>query len=395
MERLGAGGLVCVVLALACGPGAVPAAPAPASTASGGSVGAAAAGVNGAPAAGSGGAAVAAAPSDAAYRQQVIDGARAEGGEVNILLSSIWTPETLKLLEEAVERDYGVRLRINRTPSTNYGAHAAQLMSELQAGATPSYDLHQSSDASSSLLIQADALEPVNWAALLPPGTPPEVVQGDGRVLVTYTSFNGIMYDPTVVPESEAPRSLRDLANPRWRDKVMLASSPDLHMPYVYKWGREPALEALRAVVQNGATTGTFFDQQNRYAAKEVAMIEVSSIIYASARLRGMPGEFTLLDFADTTSHQLSVPRRAAHPNSAKLLAAVITGPEGQAIAAEYIGSSNRYYSGSWEQQRQEQANAAGLPTFSWWGEPGALDFLLSPAGEDVRKEINTVLQGG
>jgi ABC-type Fe3+ transport system substrate-binding protein len=335
------------------------------------------------------------APDDAAaYRQQVIDGARAEG-EVNILLSSIWSAETLKLLEEAVERDYSVRLKINRTPSTNYGAHAAQLLSELQANATPSYDLHQSSDASSSLLLQADALEPVNWAALLPPGTPPEVIQGDGRVLVTYTSFNGIMYDPAVVPEGEAPRSLKDLANPRWRGKVMLSSSPDIHMPYVLKWGHDPALATLRAVIQNGTTTGTFFDQQNRYTAKEVAMIQVSSIIYASARLRGLPGEFTLLDFAIDSAHHLSVPRRAAHPNAAKLLAAVIAGPEGQRISAEYIGAGNRYYSGSWEQRLVEQASTAGLPSFSWWGEPGALDFLLSPAGEDVKREINTILQGG
>jgi iron(III) transport system substrate-binding protein len=351
----------------------------------------------GAPSAGSAPAPAAApAPQNdaAAYRQRVIDSARAEG-EVNILLSSIWTPETLKLLEDAVERDYGVRLKINRTPSTNYGAHAAQLLSEQQAGATPSYDLHQSSDNSSAILMQADALEPVDWAALLPAGTPPEVVQGDNRLLVTYTSFNGIMYDPAVVPASDVPRSLRDLANPRWHGKVMLASSPDIHMPYVYKWGREPALAALRGVIQYGTTTGTFFDQQNRYAAKEVAMIHVSSIIYASARQRGMPGEFTLLDFADTTSHQLSVPRRAAHPNAAKLLAAVITGPEGQRISAEYIGAGNRYYSGSWEQKLVEQANAAGLPTFSWLGEPGALDFLLSPAGEDVKREINTILQGG
>src|SRR6266849_326212 len=145
--------------------------------------------------------AAAPAPADAAtYRQQVIDGARAEG-EANILLSSIWTPEALKQVEDAVEREYGVRLKMNRTPSTNYGAHAATLLSELAANATPSYDMHQSSDASSSLLMQADALEPVNWAALLPAGTPPEVVQGDNRVLVTYTSFNGIMYDPAVVPE--------------------------------------------------------------------------------------------------------------------------------------------------------------------------------------------------
>ena len=175
----------------------------------------------------------------------------------------------------------------------------------------------------------------------------------------------------------------------------MLSSSPDLHLPYVLKWGHDPALAALRAAVQNGTTSGTFFDQQNRYAAKEVAMIQVSSIIFASARQRGMPGEFTLLDFASDSSHHLSVPRRAAHPNAAKLLAAVITGPEGEQISADYIGAGNRYYSDSSEQRLVAQANAAGIPSFSWWTEPGALDYLLSPAGEDAKREISTILQGG
>jgi hypothetical protein len=168
-----------------------------------------------APAAGAPAAPAAAPDGAAAYRQQVIDGARGEG-TANILLSSIWTPEALREVEDAVEREYGVRIKTNRTPSTNYGAHAATLISEVQANATPSYDLHQSSDSSSAVLLQADALEPVNWAALLPAGTPPEVVQGDNRLLVTYTSFTGMMYDPAVVPESDVPRSLKDLANPRW-----------------------------------------------------------------------------------------------------------------------------------------------------------------------------------
>jgi iron(III) transport system substrate-binding protein len=331
---------------------------------------------------------------DAGYRQQVVDGARAEG-EVNILLSNIWTPEALKLVEDAVEKEYGVRLKINRTPSTNYGAHAATLISEQAANATPSYDMHQSSDASSAVLLQADALEPVDWAAILPAGTPPEVIQGDNRLLATYTSFTGMMYDPAHVPESEAPRSLKDLANPRWRGKVMLTSSPDTLTAYAFKWGRDETLAALRPVMQNGTFTGTYFDQETRYAAKEVAMIQVSSIIFSSARLHGIPGNFTLLDFAISSSHHLSVPRRAAHPNAAKLIAAVIAGPEGQRIAAEHVGSSNRYYTGSWEQRLQEQALAAGMPEFSWWSEPGALDFLLSPAGEAVKKDIATVLQGG
>jgi hypothetical protein len=102
-----------------------------------------------------------------------------------------------------------------------------------------------------------------------------------------------------------------------------------------------------------------------------------------------------LLDFATDQAHHMSVPRRAAHPNAAKLIMAIIAGPEGQRLAAEYIGAGNRYYSGSSEHRLAERAKAMGLPGFSWWSEPGALDFLLSPAGEEVKRELSQILQGG
>jgi ABC-type Fe3+ transport system substrate-binding protein len=221
------------------------------------------------------------------------------------------------------------------------------------------------------------------------------VIQGEGRVGATYTGYQGLWYNPAVVPAGEAPRSLKDFANPRWRGKIMLAQYPDQYVPYVLKWGRDEALATLRAVMHNGTLAGSYFDISNRFGAKEIAMGTVSSIIFASMRQRGMPGEFTLFDFAIDSAHHVSVPRKAAHPNAAKLVAAILVGPEGQRIAAEYIGAGNRYYSGSSEFRLAEQAKAMGLPPFSWWTEPGALDYLVSPEGEDVRREINAVLQGG
>ncbi len=330
----------------------------------------------------------------AAYRQQVIDGARTEG-TAHILLSPIWTDDTLRLVEDAIERQYGVRIKISRTPTNNYPVHATTLMSELAANVTPSYDLHQSSDSSSAMLLNANALEPVNWQALVPAGTPPEVIQGDNRLLASYTAYNGLWYDPTQVAESEVPRSLKDLASPRWRGKVGLAMYPNYHMPYLFTWGRDETLSTLRAIMQNGAFVGTFFDIDTRIAAKEIAMGTVNSLIYNSARMRGMPGGFTLMDIAPDAAHHLSVPRRAARPYAAKLIAATIAGPAGQRIAAEHIGVGNRYYSGSSEQRLTDLALAHSLPPFSWFGEPGALDFLLSPAGEELTREIGTILQGG
>src|SRR5205807_44418 len=63
---------------------------------------------------------------DAAYRQQVIDGARAEG-EVNVALQSAWTPEGIRALEEAVQREYGVQVKVNFIPVQNYIQRFAEL----------------------------------------------------------------------------------------------------------------------------------------------------------------------------------------------------------------------------------------------------------------------------
>src|SRR5262249_52881837 len=99
-------GLIACLLALACGPTAAPA-----------------------PSSGAAPAAPSAPLSDAPYRQQVIDAARAEG-EVNAALHTSWTPEGIQRLEDALEREYGVRIRINFTPIVNYGQRSAELLTE-------------------------------------------------------------------------------------------------------------------------------------------------------------------------------------------------------------------------------------------------------------------------
>src|SRR5918912_311528 len=125
--------IVSVMLALACGPGggaSVPAGSAPAT--------------GNAPA-------VSAPAADAAYRQQVVDAARAEG-EVNATIQTTFTPDTIQRLEDAIYREYGVRLKINFAPVGNYPQRAGELFGELGANTRPSYDLYQSSDATSAIM---------------------------------------------------------------------------------------------------------------------------------------------------------------------------------------------------------------------------------------------------
>jgi ABC-type Fe3+ transport system substrate-binding protein len=331
---------------------------------------------------------------DAAYRQQVIDGARAEG-QVNVALQSAWTPDGIRALEDAVQREFGVQVKINFTPVQNYIQRFAELSSELAAGTAPSFDIHQTSDANGTLMLESDLLETVNWPALLPKGTPPEIIKGDSRLVVVLTDHSGLMYDPTVVPESEVPRSIKDLGNPKWRGKFMLMQYSSAYYPWVIKLGREPTLQALRAAMQNGAVPDTYANEYTRFAAKEFPIVTTVGSYVATAQKRGLSAAFTPMDISTNSDHFVTVPKKAAHGNAAKLVAAVLVGPEGQRIAEEYVGYSSRYYEGSADNRLEQAARAAGFPTFVWWDSPEARAMVTSAEGQEIQKEIERIFQGG
>lgn len=377
MYRVTVAVLASLLLGLACGPGG-----------SSAPAGAAKPGAPAQPAAGS------APQSDAAYRQQVIDAARAEG-VVNAAIQTTYTAETIQQLEAALEREYGVKIKINFTPVGNYAQRGAELLSEVAANVTPSYDLYQASETTQQQFVRADAVEKVNWTPLLQAGTPAGMVSSSGAAMVVYTDHFGLMYDPNVVPDSEAPRSLKDLANPRWRGRFMMFGTPTSYLPHVLTLGREQALAAMKAAVQNSAGTDTLPGQFTRYTSKEYPMIMVTGSFFLTAQLRGIPARFTPLDVSTNSDHQVAVAARAAHPNAAKLLAALLAGPEGQRISFESVGVGSRYYEGSVDDKLEQEARAAGFPSFSYVASPDALAFALSPDGEELGREMDRILKGG
>jgi ABC-type Fe3+ transport system substrate-binding protein len=395
MHRVTLGVLASLLLALACGPSAAPA-PGGGGGAPTGSGASAAAPSAPSGAAGSAPAPAAASPpqSDAVYRQQVIDAARAEG-QVNATLHTSWTPDGIARVEDAIEHEYGVRIKVNYQPIINYVQRASELLGEAQANVTPSFDLYQSSDTTAATLFRAGAQEDVNWAPLLPQGTPAKSIGAGGRYVVVYTDHFGLLTDPTVIADADVPRSMKDLGNPKYRGKVMLFVSTNTYLPWVIRLGRDATFAALRAAVQNGAIADTFPGHLTRYAAKEYPMATTGVTFARLAEARGLPMRFTPLDFSQNTDHLAFVARRAAHPNAAKLLAAVLAGPAGAKIEEDVIGGSYRYYPGTREAKLEDDALAAGFPSFSWTDTPDALDIVLTPEGESAVREMEQIIQGG
>ena len=114
-----------------------------------------------------------------------------------------------------------------------------------------------------------------------------------------------------------------------------------------------------------------------------------------TAQKRGIAAAFAPLDVSSNGDHFVAVARRVAHPNAAKLVAAVLVGPEGQRIAEEHVGYSSRYYEGSADYRLEQAARAAGFPSFVWWDSAEARALATTPEGLELQKEIEQVLKGG
>jgi ABC-type Fe3+ transport system substrate-binding protein len=324
---------------------------------------------------------------------QVLEGARKEG-EVDAVLPSSLTPDGVRKIEKAIGEKYGVNLKINYTPARSYPQLTSQAISEFRAKVAPSYDIHVSSDSNMYDAAAAGVLEKIDWAPLLSEGTPPNVVQFSGQSVAVYTGHVGLLYHPQVIPPREAPASLSDLGNAKWKGKVVIFPYTDLYTAYAILYGKSRILTDLKALMKNGAVVDTYPSAFRRFTLGEYPMILITSAFYSQAEKKGIPARFKSIDFAYLTIHQLGVRKNARHPNAGKLLIAFMSGPEVHRLWESEIGNGNAFYPDSYEHKLALEAQKAGLKSFRWAEWPGALEFMGSKASDELAKEMGTILRG-
>lgn len=325
--------------------------------------------------------------------KQVLEAARKEG-EVDAVLPSSLTPDGVSKIEKAIGEKYGVNLKLNYTPARSYPQLTSQAISEFRSKVTPSYDIHVSSDSNMYDAVTAGVLEKIDWAPLLPEGTPPNVVQFSGQSVAVYTGHVGLLYHPQVVSPREAPASLTDLGNAKWKGKVVIFPYTDLYSAYAILYGKSRILTDLKALMKNGAVVDTYPSAFRRYTLGEYSMILITSAFYEQAEKKAIAARFKSLDFAYLTIHQLGVRKNARHPNAGKLLSAFMSGPEAHRLWEGEIGNGNAFYPDSYEHKLALEAQKAGLKSFRWADWPGALEFMGSKASDELAKEMGTILRG-
>lgn len=328
---------------------------------------------------------------------QIIEGAKKEGS-VSAWLKSTLTPKSMERLEREIKERFGVDLKIQFSPTTSFARQLSESIMEHKAGATPTYDVVNTSDTFIAQGIEAGAYERVDWKPLLPEDVNPEGVSEHPLLrgaIIYYTGHIGMMVNPDKVRADELPKALIDLADPKWTGRIGLLHTATTYARRAFILGKDKVFADLRAVVKNKALIGLYQEQYNRYLLGEIWMAFMTSSYLKEAWDKDVPAVFQSIDFAELANYSLILRTGAAHPNAAKLVAIYLASPAGAKFMLEEGQAGNANYSGNFEHDLRLQVESQGFPIYSRESYPGLLEFHFTDQYSQWEKEADLILKGG
>ncbi len=174
---------------------------------------------------------------------------------------------------------------------------------------------------------------------------------GNGTVLwvVDRQSFIGFGYNTNLIPASDAPKTWADLANPALHGKMVVSGSGSTG-PRVFG--------AIQAQLGSDWIRNQLWPQN--YVIQEIAGRAVMDLIVSGeapssptifrnhaleAKGRGAPVDWAALEPVPTNGGSTAIPNQAQHPHAALLWVDFILGPDGQKILEELeYGSAAKNY---------------------------------------------------
>lgn len=273
--------------------------------------------------------------------------AKKEGEVVFFTGSARYPGSAAKTLEEAFKAKYGFPLNVELAALGPHPTVVQQIRSEAQSGIAPAADLFPTALGFLKMLREGDALERVEWLKL---GAPPVVtVDSESAVMINIIARN-IIYNTNQVTADEAPKRLEDLADPKWRGKIVAPAIGDAFAMMVPILGEEKTRELVETLVreQKMAFVQSITDVANKVASGEYALGFGVPADWTSTRSKGAPVQNAPLEKVSGQPFYAGVLRNAKHPGAATLFGLFICcSPEGQKALNEALGWSKYEMEGS------------------------------------------------
>lgn len=110
--------------------------------------------------------------------------------------------------------------------------------------------------------MKAGAFERVDWKPLITKDTNPEVVMDHPAfhgAITYYTSYQGLMYNTQKVMADKVPKTLRELADLKWKGKIGITRGSDAWSRWAFVLGKDRGFFRLACYNQKLCDSGTIY----------------------------------------------------------------------------------------------------------------------------------------
>ncbi len=268
-----------------------------------------------------------------AVPQSLEDAAKQEG---KVVVYGSMESETMDVVAKAFTQKYGVAVDYWRGSSSKVLDRA---LTEFRSG-RPSFDVVLTNRGPMLLLKQqgvfAKYLSPQNANFPADRKDPDNMLSPIYRIGIV-----GILYNTKLVPPDEAPRSLEDFLNPRWRGKWVIPD-PSQHFTTA-EWLRNLEkvygadwLTLVRKLAESQPILVESFTPSTRKIISGEAMAGIAYVkhVYSYGK-DGAPLDYVRLSKMLAEAHNAAISVKAPHPRAAKLFENFLISREGMEIEAK------------------------------------------------------------
>ena len=345
--------------------------------------------------------------SEAASLTELVEGARNEG-QLNVLLPSAATPELVRGLEAAMNKYYGLNLKISHIVTENYTKATSILITEHKTGTKPTFDATVGYDVHITSMMDAGALEPIqNWKELVPKGTPiddksisPGVLKNTAFKFVD--NFHIVIYNTNLISKADLPKKLADYGNPKYKGKFSVPPWIGDSSMALLVYDKEKALDIYRTWGKNEPKVLTNNQGTDRMVLGELSMVPFPNDYeyYRRKEAGGPVGMTVIQDLVPWTPVHMVVRTNAPHANAARLWALFNTGPGAQRIwekEAKYMNFSYAQQSRAGEVKKF--IDDSGAKVVNWAENEETMKVMrwlyTSKEGEAYQKRLVSAIQRG
>lgn len=259
---------------------------------------------------------------------KLIEAAKAEG-ELN--LYSVQSGADLKRSDPEFQQMYPF-LKMNRFRSEGEKL-GAKLIEEARAGQY----------VADILDVDQNVTNAVSREGLLLEYDPPERRTFDAQMKrPTFTAYRiqlkPIAYNTRLVPKDQAPKGYEDLLDPKWRGKIVMESDEvSVFGATIQLWGQDKAVEYWKKLTANGLQFRSGQSNIIQLLAAGEFPVAVAANLHSieQERPKGAPMDWVNTRPMFGNFGAVSIPKRAPHPNAAKLWVRYILSKNGQEAVAE------------------------------------------------------------